>query len=64
MLRNDLITWLSQQDNNTVVVDVGGRRADIDGVNSEDGCVVLRLAVDGPESDEVPSDGEHVSSAS
>lgn len=45
MLRNDLITWLSQQDNDSVVVDINGHHADVAGVVAENGVIVLRLEV-------------------
>jgi hypothetical protein len=43
MLRNDLITMLSQHDNDHVTVDVGGILVDVDSVSTDRGSIVLKL---------------------
>ena len=46
MLRNDLITLLSQKDNDTVTVDVGGTLVDIEAVADARGGIALILQPD------------------
>lgn len=41
MLRNDLITILSEQSNDPVVVRIAGSLIDVESVTHEEGCVVL-----------------------
>ena len=59
MLRNDLITLLSQHDNDTVTVNVNGTLVDIAAVTNADGCIVIILGRDetppSPRSEETPS---------
>ena len=43
MLRNDLITLLSQQDNDTVTIDINGTLIDIEAVTNARGLIVLVL---------------------
>lgn len=43
MLRNDLITGLSEQNNDPVVVKIAGSLVDVASVIHDDGCVVLVL---------------------
>ena len=50
MLRNDLITALSQQDNDTVTVYVGGILVDVDRVARVNGTVTIVLDPDDIES--------------
>lgn len=46
MLRNDLITRLSDHDNDTVVVRIGGILVDIESVSDDVGGIVLVLNPD------------------
>ena len=46
MLRNDLITLLSQSDNNTVTADVNGILIDVDAVTVDRGSIVIVLNVE------------------
>lgn len=46
MQRNDLITLLSQKDNDPVVVDVNGKLLDVKTVSDGTGCIVLILIDD------------------
>ena len=43
MLRNHLITLLSQSDNNTVTADVNGILIDVDAVTADRGAIVIVL---------------------
>lgn len=43
MLRNHLMTLLSEKDNDTVAVDVNGILIDVDAVTIDRGCIVLVL---------------------
>lgn len=46
MLRNDLITRLSDHDNDTVVVRIGDILVDVESVNGDGGGIVLVLDPD------------------
>ena len=43
MLRNDLITLLSEQDNNAITVSLDGVQVDVDSVATQAGSIVLVL---------------------
>jgi hypothetical protein len=64
MQRNDLITELSQHENDPVAVNINGRICDVRGVATGDGCLLLVLDHGGePGGDSTPAPADEPSTA-